>query len=595
LTPSEIYHQRTDRFRQQAEKLQKLENQLSIARLISFLSGLILFFALISVNISGAVIALLLCLIVFAWLVKYHSRIEKQKEFSRFLETINHLEGRCLQGQFFEYPSGAEHINRDHPNSYDLDLFGHASLFQYMNRTTSKPAADMLASWLKSPASISEIELRQQAFNELGPEIDWRQKLIALGYTNKNAQADPRELILWINGNNYFIDRKFLKAFTYGLIALGFISTALVVAYSLPAGLLIPVFGINFLFYFFQGKNINRLHGQVGRSSGMLESYSSTIQLIESRTFSATKLRTLHQVFSNETGASRSIGRLSKLVSRLDVRLNVMVAIPLNLLFFWDILCCFALENWKVKYRTALPKWFDAMAEFECLSSIANMSYNNPEWTTPVVVPDYFTFKAENAGHPLIPESRRISNTLEIPGDGRTVLVTGSNMSGKSTFLRTCGVNCVLAFAGAPVCASSFRVSHVKVYSSMRISDSLEDNTSSFYAELKRLSAMIKEAEHNQKVFLLLDEILRGTNSNDRHTGSVALIKQLIDYGTVAIVATHDLKLAELAGEMPGKIDNYHFDVKIDGEELYFDYMLNKGICTSMNASILMKKMGIRV
>jgi DNA mismatch repair ATPase MutS len=178
---------------------------------------------------------------------------------------------------------------------------------------------------------------------------------------------------------------------------------------------------------------------------------------------------------------------------------------------------------------------------------------------------------------------------------GKIMLVTGSNMSGKSTFLRTCGVNAVLAFAGAPVCARSFVISHVQVFSSMRISDSLEDNTSSFYAELKRLAAIIKTAEQNPKVFLLLDEILRGTNSNDRYTGSVALIKQLIDYGTVGIVATHDLKLADLAKEMHEHIDNYHFDVKIEGEELYFDYKLTQGICTSMNASILMKKMGIKM
>jgi len=213
----------------------------------------------------------------------------------------------------------------------------------------------------------------------------------------------------------------------------------------------------------------------------------------------------------------------------------------------------------------------------------------------PKVTEEFFILNAEKMGHPLIPSDRRISNDFETSGGGRTILVTGSNMSGKSTFLRTFGINTVLALAGAPVCASSFTVSNVKIHSSMRISDSLEENISSFYAELRRLNSIIKEAETNPKVFLLLDEILRGTNSNDRFTGSVALIKQLTGYGTVAMVATHDLKLAELSEEMPGKIDNYHFDVKISGEELFFDYKLTPGICTSMNASILMKKMGIKV
>jgi DNA mismatch repair ATPase MutS len=235
------------------------------------------------------------------------------------------------------------------------------------------------------------------------------------------------------------------------------------------------------------------------------------------------------------------------------------------------------------------------MAEIEVLSSMANLAYNNPGWAMPAIVDEYFILKAKNAGHPLIPEKRRITNTFEINEAGQVLLVTGSNMAGKSTFLRTCGINSVLAFSGAPVCADAFSISLVQVLSSMRISDSLEDNTSSFYAELKRLSLIIREAEHTQRVLLLLDEILRGTNSNDRYLGSQALIRQLISYGSVSIVATHDLRLADLAKELPGKITNCHFDVKIEGEELYFDYKLTPGICTSMNASILMKKMGIRM
>lgn len=213
----------------------------------------------------------------------------------------------------------------------------------------------------------------------------------------------------------------------------------------------------------------------------------------------------------------------------------------------------------------------------------------------PLIHNDYFVLKAKEAGHPLIAAQKRITNSFEITGSGRSVIITGSNMSGKSTFLRTCGINGVLALAGSVVCATKFEISYVHVLSSMRISDSLEDNTSSFYAELKKLAYIIRYSETNQRVLLLLDEILRGTNSNDRYIGSVALIKQLVQYGTASLVATHDLRLAEMAGELPGKIDNYHFDVKIEGEELYFDYLLNPGICTSLNASLLMKKMGIKV
>lgn len=595
MQPQIIYQQRSVDFATIADNLQKKENKLSLARLITFITGIALFFILFRYSAVIAVISLLAAIILFAWLIRKYSKTEQQKHFYRYLETINQREGRCLQGQFSDYPDGSEYINKNHPNAYDLDLFGRASLFQYLNRTTSKPSSDMLASWLTSPAAINEIKSRQQAVTELAPELDWRQQLMTLGYSDPNADANPYELIQWANSSNTFIQKKHLKVLTYGLSAFGIIAIVLVIAFSLPASLLIPVFTVNFFFYFGLNNHITRLQNQVGKSSGMLDSYASTIRLIERKAFTAEKLKALHKVFSGKGGASAAIARLSTLVSRLDVRLNVMVAIPLNLLCFWDILWCFALEKWKEKNKNKLHAWFDAMAELECLSCLANMSFNNPDWCFPEVIPEYFTFDAINAGHPLIPEDRRICNSLLITGNGKTAIVTGSNMSGKSTFLRTCGVNCILAFAGAPVCADSFRISHVMVYTSMRITDSLEDNTSSFYAELKRLSAMIKEAEHNQKVFMLLDEILRGTNSNDRHTGSVALIRQLIDYNTVAIVATHDLKLAELAEKIPDRIDNYHFDVKIDGEELYFDYKLNHGICTSMNASILMKKMGIHI
>ncbi len=594
MTRQEYYREHSEDFGKKAAILQKRENKLSMARLISFITGLAAFFVLISITVTGAVIALLISLIIFGWLVSWYAQTEKEKDFCKYLETINHLEMQCLQGNFSAYPDGAEYMDREHPNSYDLDLFGHASVFQYVNRTTSKPAADLLAAWLKAPADIKEIILRQQAVLELSPQIDWRQNLITLGYSNKSSRKDPQELLFWFNEKIYFTQRNRLRYLTFALSALALASVILVI-FGLPAALLVPVLSVNFLFYFSQGKKINRLHNQVGRTPEMLSAYASTIGLIENQKFTCDKLISLQKIFTGDIPVSMRIKRLSKLVSRLDTRLNIMVAVPLNLFFFWDIHCCLALEKWKILHAGQILTWFSAMSEFEVLSGFANMAFNNTDWAMPGIVPEYFTLKAENVGHPLIPAQRRITNNLEITGSGKTVLVTGSNMSGKSTFLRTCGVNAVLALAGAPVCATSFTITHVQVHSSMRISDSLEDNTSSFYAELKRLAAIIREAEHNQHVFLLLDEILRGTNSNDRYIGSVALIRQLTGYGAVSIVATHDLKLAGLAGELNGHMDNYHFDVKIDGEELFFDYKLTPGICTSMNASLLMKKMGIRI
>jgi hypothetical protein len=398
----------------------------------------------------------------------------------------------------------------------------------------------------------------------------------------------------WLDSDDLFRNRTREKTVVLCLTILALASVAAVIA-GLPPLLLVPVFAGNFILYFTRFRKITKLHEQVSRSSDLLRTYSSAISMIEKQTFRAGKLKALQALFRGETEASLQIKTLARLVNRLDSRLNVLVSIPLNLLFFTDIRFCLALEEWKGQHAERIPGWFAAMAEFEALSSFANMAFNNPAWVFPEIVPDFFTFRAVNMGHPLIPEKRRISNDFESSGHGKAVVITGSNMSGKSTFLRTCGTNTVLALSGAPVCASEFTLSHVRIHSSMRISDSLEENISSFYAELRRLRSVITEAEKDPQVFLLLDEILRGTNSDDRFTGSVALIKQLIGYGTVSMIATHDLRLAGLSKEFPGIIDNYHFDVKISGEELFFDYRLTPGVCSSFNASLLMKKMGIRV
>jgi len=594
MSPREVYISREAEFRASAERLKKQADRLSLARLLSFAGGLVLFVLLSSLSVIAAVASLSLSLILFLWLVIRYSSTEKKRIYFNHLAEINHREMKCLEGDFSGFQDGSEYTERDHPYSYDLDIFGKSSLFQYICRTTSKPAADLLAGYLSAPASVEDILLRQGAAADLQKMTDWRQELMTLGYSNAGAGNSPSPLLGWLVTDNLFVNRRTLQVAAWILSLIGLTALALVIT-GFPAAILAPVFTANFIFYFLQNRKITALHRSVSRSSDLMMAYSSTVKLIEDKQFSAGKLISLQAAFAGVKPASAIIRRLSALVNRLDSRLNVLVSIPLNMLFFTDIHFCLALEKWKNVNSGKIPGWFAAMAEFEVLSSLGTMAFNNPDWVMPEITEEFFILKAEKMSHPLIPSDRRISNDFGTYGGGRTILVTGSNMSGKSTFLRTCGINTVLALAGAPVCASSFTVSNVKIHSSMRISDSLEENISSFYAELRRLNSIIMEAETNPKVFLLLDEILRGTNSNDRFTGSVALIKQLTGYGTVAMVATHDLKLAELSAEMPGKIDNYHFDVKISGEELFFDYKLTPGICTSMNASILMKKMGIKV
>jgi len=536
-------------------------------------------------------------LVFFAHIIRQHLQATRLRQHYQYLKEMNEKELRCIDGDFASYPNGNEYLEKGHAYSSDLDIFGRASLFQLINRTTSLPGSATLAKWLNSPAADDEITRRQQAIAELKDKTEWRQQLSAIGYKFAESANNPENILSWANEAPIFLERKQLKAL---ISILSILSAGCLWAWiqGAPAGFLVIVLLINFFILRRWISTVNQIHQKVSRNVELLKSYSETVAFIENETFSSQKLIELQYTFRDNaayTTASEQIKKLSQNVSRLDFRLNIMVSIPLNLFFFWDIWQCVQLEKWKQLNREKLPLWFAAMAEIEALCSFANLYHNNPQWVFPTILPGHFTLVAEAAGHPLIPETRRVCNDLSIQGSGKIVLVTGSNMAGKSTFQRTIGVNIVLAMAGAPVCARHFEVSHVTVFTSMRIADSLEENTSSFYAELKRLGLIIQTVERNEKVFLLLDEILRGTNSNDRHIGSEALVKQLIKHGASGIVATHDLALSELKNDLGDSIDNYNFDVKIENDEMYFDYKLNKGVCKSLNASILMKKMGIKI
>ncbi|HVF95755.1 MAG TPA: hypothetical protein VM871_00455, partial [Flavisolibacter sp.] len=276
-----------------------------------------------------------------------------------------------------------------------------------------------------------------------------------------------------------------------------------------------------------------------------------------------------------------------------DLRNNVLVFVFFNSFLLWDVRQVIALNKWRNRNRNVVPKWFAAVAEMEVLHSLATLQFNQPAWPFPVLEKEHFTLKGKDIGHPLLSHQQRVGNDFEVKGMPRIELITGSNMAGKSTFLRSLGVNVVLAQIGAPVCAASFHLSPVQLVSSMRIADNLAENTSTFYAELKKLRTIIERVRLHEDLLILLDEILRGTNSLDRHKGSAALIRQLVKEEAVAVIATHDVELAAMQTTFPTVVSNYHFDVQVEGEELYFDYKLKPGVCKSLNASILMKKIGI--
>jgi DNA mismatch repair ATPase MutS len=327
-----------------------------------------------------------------------------------------------------------------------------------------------------------------------------------------------------------------------------------------------------------------------------VDALSLSIAAIEKEKFSSPfSIRLQQDLFANNEAASLKIRKLKKILDRLDIRYNIVLSAPLNLLLLWNLQQALDLEKWKRQYAADVENWFKVLGVFEALNSFAAIHFNNPGWVFPILHDKHFFLEATKLGHPLINKDKRVNNFIQMEDKGELMLVTGSNMAGKSTYLRSVGINVVLAMAGAPVCAASFRLSPVQLISSMRIADNLEESTSTFYAELKKLKTVIDKVNNGEKVFILLDEILRGTNSLDRHTGSEALIKQLIKKKAAGIIATHDLALAAIKTEYPSNILNYHFDVQVNNEELYFDYKLKPGVCTSLNASILMKKIGIEL
>jgi DNA mismatch repair ATPase MutS len=343
-------------------------------------------------------------------------------------------------------------------------------------------------------------------------------------------------------------------------------------------------------------KNATKTYAHLNGMVGETQTLTQIVKWIEDKEFSSPLLVGLqNSVRVDGAKASDQLKSLREILNRFDLRLNVFVFVLLNSFLLWDVRQMIDLNKWRINNKEKLSIWYKLVGEFEVLNSLATLHFNQPAWVFPKLVNQHFTLEGDDIGHPLLPTAQRVTSSFYLNGEGKVALVTGSNMAGKSTFLRSLGVNIILAQMGAPVCATSLILSPVHLMSSMRIADNLAENTSTFYAELKKLKTIIEAVNRHEHLFILLDEILRGTNSLDRHTGSEALIRQLIKEKAVAVIATHDVALSTLKDAYPSAIENYHFDVQVEGEELYFDYKLKEGVCTSLNASILMRKIGIEM
>lgn len=596
ISPVEYYKPRIKELEAILADLNKVKTRIAWLRFASIVTAFVSCYLLWNISIGIALFSFALFFGLFLRLVVLDIKNKTKIENTNTLIHINNEEIKISQHDFTHLPGGESFLPPVHAYASDLDIFGRASIYQYINRTNSEQGNKLLADWLLQPADENEITARQEAVKELSAKTEWRQQLQAYGTKDKIKIATQQKINDWIQEENHFLDKGSWNAIRFILPGVILVILGFYIAGMIPG----PIFfGIAFIFFLVAGaisKKIMPIYDNLNKIAAQIETLSDSAAWIESADFKSGLLQQLRQQFyTGNKKSSADIKHLKQILDRFDIRLNPLVFIPLNTLLFWDLQQAFALEKWKKQHKEKMSQWFNGLGELESLSSLSNIAFNHPAWCFPVISNERGTLQTEELGHPLIDQSKRINNSFSTAGLNQLALITGSNMAGKSTFLRSVGVNIVLAMMGAPVCAKSFTIYPVKVMSSMRIADNLEESTSTFYAELKKLKSIIEAVNRKEKIFILLDEILRGTNSLDRHTGSKALIKQLIQQQAVGMIATHDLELAKLAEEFPGNIHNYHFDVQVANDELYFDYKLKTGICESLNASILMKKIGIEM
>lgn len=590
------FEKRIHRFSGEYETLDSKHKSLSILRVTIFvvLASLIVYAASDRNGVLMAVLTII-AIVAFAIIIRIHNRVKFDRKTASFLKGLNEEEAKRAEGDLSKVYQGNEYENQKHFYSTDLDIFGSNSLFQLVLRSRLKQTRDLGAKWLLNHADKQEITERQQAIEELRKDIEWRQEFTALGMHTEmidpKKRTNPDDLIEWLSKENKSLNKPYWKILTPLMSLVSITVIGLIWFTDIPYQIIyIPIL-VNLLLLKVAFKPLMTFTKTFDRAVDFLKSYEKLIIKAENRSFQSTKLIALQEIFKSEDyQASMAIGSLRKILYRLMNRMNLMYA-AVNVFFLLDMALLLNAEKWKAKYGSKVKLWFDTIHEIDLLNDMSSMAYGNPDFIFPEIRDGKHQLNTIDLGHPLIHASGRIKNNFELNGEGSLGLITGSNMSGKSTFLRTVGVNLVMAQAGLPVCASTLTMSPTRVFTSMRTQDNLEEHISSFYAELSRIKLLL-DSIGEAPIFFLLDEILKGTNSEDRHKGSLALIDQLSEKNGTGLISTHDLTLSNLKNE---KARNYSFNSEIIKDEIIFDYKLTDGPCRSFNASKLMEQMGIIV
>lgn len=540
-----------------------------------------------------AILVFLVCMACFLFAVATHLRLVAEFKKIQVFIKVNQYEINRLENQFDGLEEGLEFADKSHFYASDLDLFGKHSLFQLLNRAHTFAGQQLLSQWMKKSSPKNEILERQNASKELCPDIDFRQEFEVVPLLSDTVGMPFNKLISWIKSpENAKVKKPIFKYGVYLPILSFFVLIGALLGFYTYYFLLLVLL-IQGIILKMIDEDISQALDQTEAASAPLKPLAEMMQIVESKDFKSPKLI---QLSSQIKGASAAVSSLQKTTHFLSYRSNPVAAFG-GVIFMNDLRNFINLEKWRSIHKQDLLIWLDVIAEFEALNSLAGYQFANPNFCNPIIENDGIVLNTSKLSHPLIHADKRIPNDFSLEGLGKTVILTGSNMSGKSTFERTVGINLVLALMGAVVAAEKFACSQMQLFTSMRTQDSLENDTSSFYAELKRLEQLIqqtKNGDSNLPIFYLLDEILKGTNSKDRHSGAKALILQLKNCHTSGIISTHDV---ELGDEFEGQdfIKNYSFSSEMVENELVFDYTLKQGVCHSFNATELMRRIGIEM
>ena len=605
-----IYGDNIIRYDARLLKLGKVLKRISFLRLFIFVISSIIIIYLLNYKLLPHILVVLpLLIFCFGAAIKYHNKTAFLKKHTAFLKGINESEILREKCNLEEFDTGHKFIDQNHPYTSDLDIFGQHSIFQLVNRTTTESGMIRLSEWLSEPVPDYEVHDRQKAIKELSEKLDWRQDFEASGMHFQNKNSDYNKLLDWVEAPFALLKYRLIYIAVAIILPVLFLLGVYFFYANLDSlkriiylSIMILVLLINYIFLSKVRSVAENIVETSTENLNTLRGYQSLINKIESESFNSKKLFELQSIFTKgKYSAIKEINRICRLldfshqrpVKKIPINGNYIYPV-LNSFLLLDIYLIIATEKWKLKNKAFLKSWAEVVSEFEVINSFAGFCYSNPTFTFPEVVEKNNHIHFESLGHPLINPDKRVCNDFHSEGPGNVVMITGSNMGGKSTFLRTVGVNLVLALAGAPCCAKNGQVSNLKLYTSMRTQDNLKEGVSSFYAELSRIEKMLKLIGNSQNIFFLLDEMFKGTNSEDRHKGGFSLINQISKLKTSGIIATHDIELAKLAGRKK-LVSNYSFNSEIKDNSMIFSYELHPNICTDFNASELMKKSGIDI